>query len=67
MDANHVKELCVNKHVNSFSFQNRDSNIAEEKIRCKVGCASAERTEKAARKRVAERLLRSYEAEGEQF
>jgi len=32
-----------------------------------VVCASAERTQKAARKRVAEELLRSYEAECEQF
>jgi len=32
-----------------------------------VGCASAERTQKAARKRVAEELLRSYEADGEQI
>jgi hypothetical protein len=31
------------KHVNRLCFQNRDSNIAEEKSRCKVGSASAER------------------------
>ena len=32
-----------------------------------MGSASAERKTKAARKRVAEELLRRYEAEGEQF
>ena len=37
------RNCAWSKHVNHFCFQNRDSNIAEEKRCCKVGSASAQR------------------------
>ena len=37
------RNCAWSEHVNRFCFQNRDSNIAEEKSHCKVGYTSAER------------------------
>lgn len=62
------EEIAHEANMSTTSgFRIVTQNIAEEKSRCKVGSASAERRTESSSQEGCRRLLQHYKAEGEQF